>query len=844
MANRRISLGAFLGLTVQLGLVLGLALIYRLELERGFEIVAALILGGFIVHSWLPDRARLPWFLFLSFAAVGLLLRVDGLWVAGLGLGLLGLCHLPLRWRTRAVLVAMAAAGLAVVRTGLIGVPWASTVIPVLAAMFMFRLILYMQDLKVDRTPATAWQRLSYFFLLPNVCFPLFPVIDFKTFLRVYYDAPAAQIYQKGTFWMLRGITHLLLYRLLYHLLPLVDMEADISILGLFAFMAMTYGLYLRISGLFHLIAGTLCLFGFNLPLTNDHYFLASSFTDLWRRINIYWKDFMTTMVFYPVYFGIRRWSDVRRIVLGSACVFAATWFLHSYQWFWLQGDFPVTARDIAFWGVLGCLLVVNSAREVRHGRQRRIRAQPWSWREALGRAARTMGVFSVMSVLWSLWSSDSFLEWGYRMLRITESDPVEWAAFGGLMAGALALGVAAQWLEARGWGLSRLEREAWRYAPAFVPCLAVALAAIGAPQIHERLGRPATLAVSKARSTELNSIDANRQERGYYETLSRSTQLGGGLVGQAYDEDFANFRYSPAVRPTGDVRAYELVPNVRIGFRGSEFQANRWGQHDRDYDKAKPTGTYRFALLGSSYVMGWGVAIDQTFENLVEDRLNRELAGGEYDGFEILNFAVGGYNVLQSLHVAEHQVGEFEPDAVLYVIHQNEIGRLTSRLQLMMRLGVEFDEEYLPVKRAIDEAEAHAYLPADEFNRRLRPYRDEILEWAYHRMVGAARRYDAIPVFVLLRMTDRDFEPYEIDRLTKIASEAGALVLHPAGLFEGYPPEDVRLSSGDTHPSALGHELIAAGLYETLLDSGVELGIAPSSAPPKDAPRSRSQQD
>jgi hypothetical protein len=92
--------------------------------------------------------------------------------------------------------------------------------------------------------------------------------------------------------------------------------------------------------------------------------------------------------------------------------------------------------------------------------------------------------------------------------------------------------------------------------------------------------------------------------------------------------------------------------------------------------------------------------------------------------------------------------------------------------------------------------------------------------------------------------MTDRDFEPYEIDRLTKIASEAGALVLHPAGLFEGYPPEDVRLSSGDTHPSALGHELIAAGLYETLLDSGVELGIAPSSAPPKDAPRSHSQQD
>ena len=32
---------------------------------------------------------------------------------------------------------------------------------------------------------------LSYFFMLPNACFPLFPVIDYKTFRRNYYDEDA-----------------------------------------------------------------------------------------------------------------------------------------------------------------------------------------------------------------------------------------------------------------------------------------------------------------------------------------------------------------------------------------------------------------------------------------------------------------------------------------------------------------------------------------------------------------------------------------------------------------------------------------------------------------------------
>ena len=45
----------------------------------------------------------------------------------------------------------------------------------------------------------------------------------------------------------------------------------------------------------------------------------------------------------------------------------------------------------------------------------------------------------------------------------------------------------------------------------------------------------------------------------------------------------------------------------------------------DQDYERSPPPNTFRIALLGPSNVMGWGVGDGETFEALVEERLNRE---------------------------------------------------------------------------------------------------------------------------------------------------------------------------------------------------------------------------
>jgi D-alanyl-lipoteichoic acid acyltransferase DltB (MBOAT superfamily) len=821
-----ISLRDFLVLSIQLGLVLATAFFYRLELERGFGVVGAVMFLGFLVHAWMPARARLPFFLFLTMSAIGILLRADGLWLVAMGLGLVGLCHLPVAWAGRVALVLAAAAVLAAMRSGWMNVSWAGVVIPILASMFMFRLIIYLYDLKNDRTSTSLWQRLSYFFLLPNICFPLFPVIDYKTFNRTYYDAPATEIYQKGVYWMLRGIVHLVLYRLIYYLLPRVDSDLCV-IVGVFAFMAMTYGLYLRVSGLFHLIVGSLCLFGFNLPRTNNHYFLASSFNDLWRRINIYWKDFMMKVVFYPVFVAARRWEMSARLVVATGAVFFVTWFLHSYQWFWLQGVFPVAGTDIAFWGFLGIALAANSIWEARHRRRSRLGQIEWSWKEAASVTARTIGVFSVMALIWSLWDSGSFAEWGYRLEQVGESDGSDWSLFIALMTGIFLVGILAHGLNARGWGLARLEQFSRERASTVVPSVSMVMLMVLLPFGNGEIGTPLGLVVDRARSTELNRMDREQEERGYYETLTRGTQTRVGVAQPAGPEDLIGFSSSPAVRQIEDVRGYEIIPGVQITFRGSSFRANSWGLHDREYHRAKPGETYRVALLGSSYVMGWRVSADQTFENLVEDRLNREFVDRGYQKYEILNFAVGGYNVLQSLYVAQRVVPQFEPDAVFYVVHPNESNRLIERLHLVLQLGVRLDEGYQPVIRILEQAKTSAGHPLRKFRRRLEPYRDDILRWAYGEMATSVQRSGARPVFVFMPTTDQDFDRTELLKLTNFAHETGAVVLHISNVFAGHDRDRVQIEEGDGHPSPFGHQLIADALYQEILANSVVIGLS-----------------
>jgi hypothetical protein len=405
----------------QLGLLVAIFRRYQIE-GRAFLALAEIAILTLPFHYLAPFRWKKTLFLGVSIAG---LFSVFGTEVTAIVLGLaavlIGICFLPLSWNIRIGSLILFTSALAFARSQSLFSEIPSTVWPVLASMFMFRLIVYLYEIKHVRTRESLIDTVSYFFLLPNFSFMHFPVVDYRTLHRGFFADDIHAIQRRGLRMMVRGTFQLIGYRLIYHelLIPSADVTDPWSLAG---YLVCNYLLYLRVSGQFHMACGMLHLFGYQLPETHHFYLLATGFTDYWRRINIYWKDFMVRVFFNPVVFRLKRWPQSVALAAATITVFFATWMLHAYQSFWLRGTWGFTAPDALFWGVLGVLVLFNVQLDAKRS-QNRTRARAGG--NAKNSSARVIelaplafrglkmvGTFSTIALLWSLWSSPSVSAW------------------------------------------------------------------------------------------------------------------------------------------------------------------------------------------------------------------------------------------------------------------------------------------------------------------------------------------------------------------------------------------------------------------------------------------------
>ena len=815
-------------------LILAGFVIWAYDIEGdAFQRVFLLVLVGFVVNLWLPLAYRRPFFVLLSLAgAVVVFGPADAAWLIGCGLLLIGLCHIPVRFGLRVLLLLLTGGLLACSRAGALPSAWSAAVWPILGSMFMFRLVLYMRAVRMGQVEGSLWGSMAYFFMLPNLAFPLFPVVDYQTFRRTYYDRGDIMIYEQGLLWITRGLVHLLLYRIVYQ--SFLGDPADVATLGdLVQLMLGTFLLYLRVSGQFHLIVGILHLFGFRLPETHNLYYLSHSFTELWRRINIYWKDFMMQVVFYPAYFKLKRLGPRAALACATAAVFLVTWILHSYQWFWLRGGFPVALPDIFFWGILGSLVVIGALRESSAGHRSRRRVSGWDWRLGL-RAAST---FFAFCFLWSLWSTESVSQWLWMLGAATQVDAR------GVLLLASTFGLLVL-LGGRDWDARVAARPTWQEAllRPDVRTIAPLVLLLLAVQPAVRAGMPASVAagIDSMRATGLNARDSAAQHRGYYEQLDVRGQANAQLL-DVVGRNRADWQEADAVgvlRLRDDYLTRDLQPSRSVLWNGQRFSTNRWGMRDQDYALAKPTETLRIALLGPSHVMGNGVSDGETFEALVEERLNRELDSGSHRRYEILNFGVDGYALPQQIAILQEKALRFSPDIVI-VTHYRQNRLMTENFltkvlwagypipderldALLDEAGVgNLDRGTVPIpfssaRHLAKQVGLDPRMPSGEFAARVRRVSDDVLDLSIAQLAEIAAE-QGIPAIVLA--LDDVLDGTSEDVPNRKAIEAAGLPIFD--LLDVYPVEErasLRVAPWDNHPNEKGHELIADRLYEKLV--------------------------
>ena len=789
---------------------------FHLESDIGLPRLMPFILAGFVLNSLLALPWRLPFLFLLNLAAIFALLGpFDGAILVALGLLLFGLANLPVNISYRMGAALLAGVLLAAFRGEWLPFIGSKTILPILGAMFMFRLVLYLYEMQFEKQPASFWAKINYFFLLPNLVFVIFPVVDYSTFLRNYYSRPAFETYRKGAMMMANGVFHLLLYRLIYYyLLPAPGEVQDTF--SLLQFMVASYALIVRLAGIFHFSVGVICLFGFNLPHAFEHYFFANSFSDLWRRINIYWRDFVTKVFYFPIYFRLKRYGAVPGMVLAVLIVFFINWFLHGYQWFWIRGAFPLTVQDTVFWGVLGVLVAVNSAIQAR----RRPGKPPgnafsisYAWRNSFS----ILAIFGFMCVLWSFWTSSSPGDW---LAMAARGKPRTLAEASLPLLGILllaGLGVLIHY----GNFLYQQKKLPLRPSPRRTFWLANAglagLALFGLPQLNQRLEVQLGMDFEPVLNAKLNTFDREQLYKGYYETLIAGSNLSSRMweMEQARPDEWKSLNELGLRISRDDILLKELAPNKSVEFKGGLFTTNSHGLRDREYSRDKPQNTLRMALLGGSIEMGTGVDTDQTYENLAEDALNTEGLIAKGLTVEILNFAISGNHLFQNVAMCQWKAADFQPDVVIYPAHSNEVHRILSSLYRDYSRQRELTYPFL--KDIITRAGITPEASEAEFLAKLKPLESEIMAWGYDQILECARSSQAVPLWLYVPALDDNEAPGEATALEKIAREKGFFTLNLQGCYGTKNTEALKIAQWDYHPNARGHALIAEKMLQEL---------------------------
>jgi hypothetical protein len=807
--DRTSRLMAWLFLLLQLA---GLALVihlYRIEPSLHLSQLILVIIGAFILQPLVPRALRTWYFVLVSLAGLFLFTGLyNGLIVLGAGtlITLSAVYIRPARLKY-AVLVLLFGGLVALVASGH---PWAQShfiALSTLGSMFMFRLSIFLYDKQHQKEKPSLIQDLSYFFMLPNMAILLYPAVDYKAFLSRQLNEKDLLIYKKGVQWLVLGIFHLVVYRAFYYyLLTPVSEVGDLHSFMRYAFT--NYLLIIRLSGIFHTSVGILCLFGYNLPPVFNNYFLASGFSDLWRRINIYFREYLIKVFYYPVFFKFRHLGNTRGVVITILILFFLTWMLHSFQWFWLKGKFPLRMVDAIFWGLFGLLVAANAVLDMKKSRTVR---QPTPWQKALRSSGQILGMFVFMSLLWSLWSANTLADWLAPVRLALNSPGIQYGTLILLLLGAWLLGTVLFRIFDR-WKLGeRINPEPYSAMASFWSLTMIGvLLLLQAPQSGAWLSRQTGLVLDGVLSAKLNRADEHLMVEGYYTEILIGNELTNPL-GEMRTQRREQFRFTEGALVVDDFREVVQKPNTRFLFKDLPYSINEWGMRDKSYARQAPENTIRVLLLGGSFVVGSGIADDEVFDSILEERMNQSARDNRY---EFLNASSSGFDLidcivrfdLDSLHA-------FGLDYAIYFSHGVDVQKNLKDIVLCYKKGCPIPYPFMD--SLIGKAELHREMTEFEMMRRLEPYGMEMLISSYRLLYARCLAHGITPVWAYWPTVGlRPHMEQEKQDILPIVEAMGYRILDLEGIYKNYHPDDLYVAPNDRHPNALGHRLVADELY------------------------------
>ena len=366
--------------------------------------------------------------------------------------------------------------------------------------------------------------------------------------------------------------------------------------------------------------------------------------------------------------------------------------------------------------------------------------------------------------------------------------------------------------------------------------------------------GHRAKSAMRSLRSPEPNRADRESHAGGYYVGLidggpdSGRDELTLRLLGKT--SDWQSFHDVGATEYLeDDFLQFQLKPNLSTYAFGRPFTTNARGLRDRKYTIVKPPKTIRIALLGSSMDMGWGVSMEETYENRLEDWLNIHAARRGIDRkFEVINFAMAAYSPLHRLETFRRKARDYQPDLVLYSATMLDARLLDIHLRSLLRERIDPSYDFLrEALSGIDVAPDDLRLDAfgeirdkGGLKNKLKPHLADIADATIAELDAQCRaRHVALAIVVIPRVGKGD-APEEraptISRFEAITDRLAIPLLDLSPTFDDRDPSAIEIAPWDDHPNAIGHRLLFEELARELVENAslyrILFGIDPPEGP------------
>ncbi len=258
----------------------------------------------------------------------------------------------------------------------------------------------------------------------------------------------------------------------------------------------------------------------------------------------------------------------------------------------------------------------------------------------------------------------------------------------------------------------------------------------------------------------------------------------------------------------------YELKSNIDDFFNLKKFKTNAYGFRNKAITIIKPKNTIRGIVIGDSFTMGSGVNAEDTYHSKVEKALNQKSDSIRY---ELLNFGVSGYNLLNYLGVMEEKVMQYNPDFLIIGFCSRNDFKLPNKKHTkgnykVKKVSSPFFISYL--NKLIESALSSKLNKEKIINNK----RKEFIDQMFNTYANFSRENN-IPIILTYLSTEQDHHNLEI--IQSLAIKNNLPFAHSKDKFNYEKPANYRVNIFDAHPNESGHQIFANTLlsFQSFLD-------------------------